>query len=108
MSWVTGKVWELTESGEEADLLVLIEEQIEPRYAELHPEVRLGLMRLEGRRYLATQTWPDRETWERTTSGEEYERWFDHYKPVLALWGAAATFVFEWAGEDIRGEASRM
>jgi hypothetical protein len=102
MTWVTGKVWELTAEGEEADLLVLLEEQIEPRYVELHPEVTLGLMRLEGRRYLATQTWPDRQTWERTTSGEAYDRWFARYQPVLALWGAAATFVFEWAGEEIR------
>lgn len=102
MTWVTGKVWELTEGGEEADLLVLIEEQVEPRYAELHPDVTLGLMRLEGRRYLATQTWPDRETWEQTTSGERYERWLAHYQPVLALWDATSTFVFEWAGEDIR------
>ncbi|GAB2615814.1 hypothetical protein [Pseudactinotalea suaedae] len=102
MSWVTGKVWELVEGGEEADLLVLVEEQIEPRYAELHADVTLGLMRLEGRRYLTTQTWPDRRTWEEAITGERYERWFARYRPVLALWDASVTFVFEWAGEEIR------
>lgn len=102
MSFVTGKIWELTEAAEESDLLTLLEEQIEPRYADLHPAVELGLLRLDGRRYLATQRWPDRETFEATTSGEVYERWLRSYSPVLVLWGASASFVDEWAGEEIR------
>lgn len=102
MSYVTGKTWQLRQGADEADLLVLLEEQIAPRYAALHDGVELGLLRLGEGRYLATQRWPDRATFEAVTADEGYQRWLHRYGPVLALWDACATFVDEWAGEEIR------
>lgn len=101
-AWVAGKIWQLRDGVEESDLLALIEEQIAPRYAELHPDVELGLLRLDGGRYLATQRWPDRATFEGVTGGPEYERWLQRYRPTLAVWDGCAAFVSEWAGEEIR------
>lgn len=101
-AWVTGKVWRLVDGASEEDLLVLIEEQIAPRYAELHSGVELGLVRLEDRRYLATQRWPDRATFETATSGPGYDAWLRRYRPTLAVWGGCASVESEWAGEEIR------
>jgi hypothetical protein len=102
MSYVTGKIWRLNDGAEEADLLVLLEEQVAPRYAELHEDVVLGLLRLDDGAYLATQRWPDKAAFEAATTGEDYDRWLRRYHPVLALWGASATLEQEWAGEEIR------
>lgn len=102
MSYVTYTVWSLREGAHESDLLVLIEEQIEPRYAALHDGVRLGLARLDDGHYLATQHWPDRATYDAATSGADYDRWWARYQGVLALWSAAATLEQEWAGEELR------
>jgi len=101
-AWITGKIWQLRGGVEEAELLALIEEQIAPRYEELHPDVVLGLLRLDGGRYLATQRWPDRATFEAATAGAAYDRWWQRYGPTLAVWDGCATFVQEWAGEEIR------
>jgi hypothetical protein len=101
-AYLTGRVWELEEGAAEADLLVLLEEQIAPRYADLHPEVHLGLLRIAEGRYLATQRWPDRDTHAQATQGEAYERWLARYQPVLMLWHALARSVSEHEADELR------
>lgn len=101
-AWVTGKVWQLREGASEKDLLRVLDQGIATHYARLHPSVRLGLLRLGEGRYLAVQRWPDHRTFEETTSGAAYQEWSQQYRAVLEQWEALATFVEEWAGEELR------
>lgn len=101
-AWMTARVWELREGAKESDLLSLMDKTIARHYERLHPQVRLGLIRMGERRYLVAQRWPDQATFQKVTSDPGYQAWLDSYRDAVERLQELAVFVEEWAGEELR------
>ncbi len=100
--FVTIRRWRLKDEREEAELLRLVRQQIEPHYRALSSDVRLGLLRIDGTRsYFAVQHWPSRAHWEAATRLPSYARWWARYEPMLERWDQVMEFEAEFESEDL-------
>lgn len=75
---------------------VLVRDRIVAHYQILDSTVRLGLEWIDcDRAVLAIQRWPDREHWERVTTGPAFEAWISAYRPILDEWDRLVVFEAE-------------
>jgi hypothetical protein len=100
--FITVKRWKLKEGREEADLLRLVRQQIEPHYKRLSDAVRLGLWRVQDTRsYLALQYWRSHVDWEAATQSPSYAGWWNQYEPILERWDEMMDFEAECNADEL-------
>lgn len=98
---VSYKRWRLREGVTVDQVAQLVANHIVPHYRLLSTEVVLGLEDVGDDTVLALQRWPSRASRDEAMSGEEFERWWQDYLPILAHWDALVEFEAEWEGEVI-------
>jgi quinol monooxygenase YgiN len=100
--FVTIRRWRLREEREEAELVRLVREEIEPHHRALSGDVRLGLLRIDGTRsYFAVQYWRSRGHWEAATQSASYAQWWAQYEPMLARWDQVMEFEAEFESQEL-------
>ena len=100
--FVTIRRWRLRADRQEAELVRLVQEQIEPHYRALSGDVRLGLLRIDGTRsYFAVQYWRSRGHWEAATRSASYAGWWAQYVPMLARWDQVMEFEAEFESQEL-------
>ena len=100
--FVTIRQWRLRADRQEAELVRLVQGQIEPHYRTLSRDVRLGLLRIDGTRsYLAVQYWRSRDHWNAATQSVSYAGWWAQYEPMLERWDQVMEFEAELESEEL-------
>ena len=102
--FITFKRWKLRDGRQEAELLEMVRNEIEPHYQQMPGCLGIRLLHILGTRsYLALQYWQDRASWQVATSADDYEVWLEAYQPVLERWDQMMVFEDEWETEDLLG-----
>lgn len=102
--FITFKRWKLRDGQQEAELLALVQKEIEPHYQQLPGCLGIGLLRILGTRsYLALQYWQSRAAWQAVVSSDDYPAWLEAYRPALERWEQLVAFEDEWETEDVLG-----
>ena len=92
------KRWRLLPEVDCSTVVSLVRDRIVPHYARLDPAARLELEQVDERTLLTIQRWPSRRRYEKAISGDQFDRWWQQYVPILEEWETMLEFDAEWEG----------
>jgi hypothetical protein len=100
--FITFRRWRLKENTPDAEVLLLVRDEIAPAYARLSPHVKLGLDRIaDSDCFIATQEWHSRTAYEQAVGADSYASWLQAYQPALARWHTLLELEDEWEAERL-------
>ncbi len=100
-SFLTYKRWRLRDDVEPSAVETIVRDKIVAHYRRLDATVRLRLEQIDDGTVLAIQRWPDREHWQRVTTGPAFDAWFNDYRPLLDEWDQLVIFEAEWETREL-------